>query len=112
MSTRRELFKSIAKGFAAARAIEVRANPLGLPIGCQTYPVRQMIGQDFPGTIKQLADAGFARIELCSPVGYASSGFGVIAKYTGPELRKVLADCGVSCESCHFDMKELRADLA
>ena len=83
-----------------------------MPIGCQTYPVRQMIGQDFPGTIKQLADAGFERIELCSPVGYASSGFGVIAKYKGPELRKMLADLGVRCESCHFDMKELRADLA
>jgi sugar phosphate isomerase/epimerase len=113
-TSRREFLQrtSSAAGFLAAAAREVRANPLGLPIGCQTYPVRQMIGQDFPGTIKQLADAGFERIELCSPVGYASSGFGVIAKYKGSELKKIFADLGVRCESSHFDMKELRANQA
>ena len=71
-----------------------------------------MIGQDFPGTVKQLADAGFQRIELCSPVGYAESGFGVIAKYKGAELKKILGDAGIKCESSHFDMKELRANQA
>jgi sugar phosphate isomerase/epimerase len=71
-----------------------------------------MIGQDFPGTIKQLTDAGFTAIELCSPVGYASSGFGVLAKYKGAELKKMLGDLGVRCESCHFDMKELRENQA
>ena len=71
-----------------------------------------MIGQDFPGTVKQLADAGFQTIELCSPVGYANSGFGDIAKYKGPELRKLLGDMGVKCESSHFSIKELRNDLA
>ena len=97
---------------ASLIASRLRANPLGLPIGCQTYPVRQMIGQDFPGTIKQLTDAGFTAIELCSPVGYASSGFGVLAKYKGAELKKMLGDLGVRCESCHFDMKELRENQA
>jgi sugar phosphate isomerase/epimerase len=95
---------------AAAR--ELGATPLGMPIGCQTYPVRAAIGQDFTGTIKQLADAGFQAIELCSPVGYASSGFGVIAKYKPAELRKIFSDLGVKCESSHFDMKELRENLA
>ena len=86
----------------------LRANPLGLPIGCQTYPVRTMIGQDFPGTIKQLADIGFQRIELCSPIGYASSGFGAIASYKGAEIRKIFSDLGVECHSSHFSLKELR----
>ena len=99
-------------GFLSAGAMELYANPLGMPIGCQTYPVRAMIGQDFPGTLKKLADAGFQRIELCSPLGYASSGFGVIAKYKGPELRKLFSDLGLKCESSHFDMKELRENMA
>jgi sugar phosphate isomerase/epimerase len=113
-SSRREFLRKTAAtaGFLAAAAREGRGKPLGMPIGCQTYPVRQMIGQDFPGTIQQLADAGFQRIELCSPVGYANSGFGVIAKYKGAELRKLLADQGVGCESCHFDIKELRENQA
>ena len=96
----------------SAGAFELRANPLGLPIGCQTWPVREGIAKDFPGTIKQLAAAGFHNIELCSPVGYDDSGFGGLAKYKGSELRKMLNDWGVTCISSHFGMDELRKDQA
>src|ERR1700732_5271129 len=111
--SRREFVKnaamySAAAGFISGGGPEVRANPLGLPIGCQTWPVREMIAKDFPGTIKQLAGAGFQMIELCSPVGYADSGFAGLAKYTGAEIRKILADAGVGCVSSHFGIKELR----
>jgi sugar phosphate isomerase/epimerase len=99
---------SAAAGFLSAVAPELRANPLGLPLGCQTWPVREMIAKDFAGTVKQLAAAGFPTIELCSPVGYADSGFAGLAKHTGPELRKILSDAGVSCTSSHFGIKELR----
>ncbi|MGB2624873.1 MAG: sugar phosphate isomerase/epimerase [Candidatus Acidiferrum sp.] len=99
-----------AAGLLSTEAFELRANPLGLPIGCQTWPVREGIAKDFPGTIKQLAAAGFHHIELCSPVGYDDSGFGGLAKYKGSELRKMLNDWGVSCISSHFSMEELRKD--
>ena len=97
-----------AAGFLSAGALKLRANPLGMPIGCQTWPVRKMIAQDFPGTVKQLADAGFQTIELCSPAGYADEGFGGLAKYKGAELRKILGDAGVKCVSSHFGIDELR----
>jgi sugar phosphate isomerase/epimerase len=71
-----------------------------------------MIARDFPGTIQQLAAAGFQTVELCSPVGYADSGFAGLAKYTGAELRKVLADAGINCVSSHFGIEELRKDQA
>jgi len=64
------------------------------------------------GTLKQLSDAGFQRVELCSPWGYADSGFGGLAKYKGPELRKILGDAGLECHSSHFDIKELRSNMA
>jgi len=95
---------------AAAGALRLRANPLGMPIGCQTWPVRDMIAKDFPGTIKQLAAAGFQTIELCSPVGYADSGFAGLAAYKGAELRKILNDAAVTCVSSHFGIEELRAN--
>jgi sugar phosphate isomerase/epimerase len=79
-----------------------------LPIGCQTWPVRDLIEKDFPGTIKQLAAAGFQSIELCSPVGYADSGFAGLAKYKGSELRRMLNDSGITCVSSHFGIQELR----
>src|SRR3989440_9924467 len=101
-----------AAGFLSAGALELRANPLGLPIGCQTWPVREIIAKDFPSTIKQLAAAGFQTIELCSPVGYADSGFAGLAKYTPAELKKILGDAGVRCVSSHFGIDELRKDQA
>jgi len=114
-TSRRDFLKSAATltaaaGFFSAGVLDLRANPLGMPIGCQTWPVRDMIAKDFPGTIKQLADAGFQTIELCSPVGYSDSGFAGLAKYKGTELRKILSDAGVSCVSSHFGIDELRKD--
>src|ERR1700720_95003 len=88
-----------AAGFISGSGAELRANPLGMPIGCQTWPVREMIAKDFPGTIKQLADAGFQSIELCSPVGYADEGFAGLAKYKPAEIRQILSDAGVACVS-------------
>jgi sugar phosphate isomerase/epimerase len=84
------------------------ANPLGMPIGCQTWPVRDRIAKDFPATLKQLSAAGFQTIELCSPVGYADSGFAGLAKYKGTELRRILDSEGLTCISSHFSMDELR----
>jgi sugar phosphate isomerase/epimerase len=107
--SRREFFKKAATdtavaGFLAAAVVELGANPLGLPIGSQTYPHRAMLKQDFPGLLKQLADLGVQRIELCSPLGYAE--FAGLAN--GAEVKKIIADHGLKCESCHFSMKELR----
>lgn len=99
-----------AAGFLLGTAVKLHANPLGLPIGCQTWPVRDMIAKDFPGTIKTLAQAGFQTIELCSPVGYADSGFAGLAKYKASELKTILSDAGVTCFSSHFGMDELRKD--
>ncbi|HTU47057.1 MAG TPA: TIM barrel protein [Bryobacteraceae bacterium] len=111
---RRDFLERIGAGCAIgalAGASPLRGNPLQLPIGCQTYPVRKMIAQDFPGTLKQLADAGFQTIELCSPVGYADSGFAVVGKYNGAELKKMLGDLNLACQSSHFSIDELRKDL-
>ena len=110
--SRRDFVKTAAAtaaaGMISSAAPDVRANPLGLPIGCQTWPVRNMIAQDFPGTIRKLAAAGFQSVELCSPVGYADSRFAGLAKYSGAELHRILSEAGVACVSSHFSIKELR----
>ena len=115
--SRRDFLKNAATctaaaGFLSTGALKLHANPLGMPIGCQTWFVRESIAKDFPGTLKQLSDAGFQMIELCSPFGYADLGFGGLAKYKGPELRKILSDNGVGCISSHFGIDELRKDQA
>ena len=111
--SRRDFFKKASAGvtvagFLSSNAGILCANPLGMPIGCQTYPVRNMIAKDFPGTIKILHEAGFRTIELCSPVGYADDGFAGLGKYSGSELRKIISDAGLVCISSHFSIDELR----
>jgi sugar phosphate isomerase/epimerase len=111
--SRREFCKTVttsaaAAGLLSAGVLKLHADPLGLPIGCQTWPVREMIAKDFPGTLKQLAAAGFRSIELCSPAGYTEFGFGGLAKYKGAELKKIITDAGLTCVSSHFGMDELR----
>ena len=111
--SRRDFVRTAAAGAAAggllmSSAVDLNANPLGLPIGCQTWPVREMISKDFPGTLKQLKAAGFQSIEMCSPVGYSDNDFGGLKKYSGKELKKVINDAGLNCVSSHFGMDELR----
>jgi sugar phosphate isomerase/epimerase len=105
---RREFLAGAAAVVTAARAI---ADPLGLPIGCQTYPVRDSIGKDFDGTLKQLAAAGFQTIEMCSPPGYVSSGYGPLVSMKAAEMRKHIEDAGLHCPSCHYGFKELKENL-
>jgi len=113
--SRREFCKTAttsaaAVGLVSAGVLNLHADPLGLPIGCQTWPVREMIAKDFPGTLRQLAAAGFKSIELCSPAGYTEYGFGGLAKYKGAELKKIINDAGLTCVSSHFGMDELRTN--
>ncbi len=87
-----------------AREVRLEANPLGLPIGSQVWPVRSMLS-DFPAFVKKIADIGVTRLELCSPIGYGAE-FASLAN--GKEVRKIMADQGLKSESCHFSMRELR----
>jgi sugar phosphate isomerase/epimerase len=108
--SRREFLRTSATdalvaGFLAAGVADLGANPLGLPIGSQTYPHRQMIKDgNFAGLAKTLAEMGVQTVEMCSPFGY--SDFASLAD--GTQVRKVLADHGLTCESAHFSMRELR----
>src|SRR5882672_8039308 len=108
--SRREFLRTsatdaIVVGFLAAGAADLGANPLGLPIGSQTYPHRQMIKDgDFAGLAKTLAEMGVQTVEMCSPFGYAD--FAGLSD--GKQVRKILTDHGLACESAHFSMRELR----
>ncbi|HLJ90027.1 MAG TPA: sugar phosphate isomerase/epimerase [Candidatus Angelobacter sp.] len=111
--SRREFIRTtsssaIVAAFLSTTGRTLHASPLGMPIGCQAWPVRDMIAKDFRGTLKALRAAGFQSIELCSPVGYTDSGFSVLAKYKGSELRRILHEEGLTCVSSHFSMEELR----
>lgn len=82
-----------------------------LPIGFQTWTIKDMLVKDFPGTLKVMYDLGYRNMEMCSPPGYESSGFGPLMKYKPRELKKIINDAGLICESSHFVTAELRNNL-
>jgi sugar phosphate isomerase/epimerase len=106
--TRRELLAGVA---AAAALPRLHADPLGMPIGTQLYPVRDLVAKDFPGTLRQIAGLGYRTMEMCSPPGYMNAGFGPLANLTAAEMRRIIQDAGLRCESCHYNSAELRQHL-
>ena len=95
----------VVGALAVPLAARLKASPLGLPIGSQTYPHRQMIsGGDFAGLLKTLKDIGVEAVELCSALGYKE--FAPLADAAA--VKKTLADHGLKCESAHFSLRELR----
>jgi sugar phosphate isomerase/epimerase len=111
--SRREFVVKSAGSAAALAALlpiaarDARANPLGLPIGSQTWPHRQRIRDgDFAGLCRDMAALGIGDLELCSPA-YAEFGGLADAKQT----RKILEDHGLKSSSAHVTMEELRTKL-
>jgi sugar phosphate isomerase/epimerase len=84
---------------------------LNQPIGFQTYPIRTLIVQDFPGSLKLMAGQGYQLVEMCSPQGYVSSGFGPLVNIKPADMRKIIEDAGLHCPSCHFTFPELTDNL-
>ncbi len=100
-----------AAGCAAGAASKLKANPLGMPIGFQSWSVQQLLQKDFDGTLKQMAEAGFESMELCSPPSYRQYGFGGLVNLKGSELRDKINGAGLKCESCHYQWAELKTSL-
>ena len=98
-------------GCLAPEAPRLNADPLGLPIGCQVYPVREALGKDFEGTLAQLASIGYRTIEMCSPQGYEKAGFAPLVSKKASEIRQTIQAAGLGCESCHFQFRELKDSL-
>lgn len=78
-----------------------------LPIGSQTWPHRETIRSgEFAGLLRALKGIGVESIELCSPFGYPD----FVSLSDGKEVKAIVADHGLTCESSHFMIGELRQD--
>ena len=107
--SRREFIKrsaatSAAAAFLPIAAREMQMNPLGMPIGSQTWPHRERIRSgDFAGLCRDMKALGIGSVELCSP-GYAE--FSSLTD--GKQTRKIIEDHGLTCPSAHVTLDELR----
>ena len=117
--SRRQFLSKSAMGLgsvvvASQFPLNLNADPLPalkMPLGFQSWIVREKIANDFSGTIKMVAEMGYQSIEMCSPVGYENLGFGGLLKYKPKELKKIINEAGLSWISTHYGMDELRQHL-
>jgi sugar phosphate isomerase/epimerase len=119
-TNRRSFLNQTAKGLGGAFLISqlpgsIFANKLpewlDIPVGFQTFPIRDILAKDFPGTLKMMAGNGYKLVEMCSPQGYADIGFGPLTKLKPSEIKTIINDAGLNCPSCHFGFPELTDKL-
>ena len=106
---------SIAAGAAIAlshlpKELFANAAAHDIPVGFQSWIMRDEIGKNFAGILKMMAADGYKLVEMCSPKGYGG-GFAPLESMKPSEMRKVINDTGMACPSCHFGYKELTEDL-
>jgi len=117
-TNRRNFIKTT--GMAVGSAALISQMPLGM-MGCaapakhdfgfQVWTIKDKLIADFPGTLKMMAGLGYKQVEMCSPLGYESSGFGPLNAMSGTEMKKIIDDSGLTCLSSHYGMGELRDSL-
>lgn len=105
---RREFLACFAALAALPHAIRQRTD---LAIGFQSWVVREPLNEDFPGTLKKMAEMGYETLEMCSPVGYGQYGFGPLAHLSAQEMKTIIEDNGLTCMSSHYTPVELRDDI-
>ena len=119
MTTTRRSFIRTAACALGATALASKISPAlraaalanGMPLGFQTWTLKDQLGQDLPGTLKKMADMGYEATEFCSPRGYKNTPFEKFADVPAKDLRQTIADSGLKCQSSHFNMRELREHL-
>jgi sugar phosphate isomerase/epimerase len=118
MTTRRSFIKTTGTALGSAALISrfpfrLSGSAIKEPLsfGFQTWTLREQLGEDLSGTLKMMADMGYKEVEFCSPVGYTGTPFEKFKDVSGAELRKIIADTGLKCESSHYSMGELRDHL-
>jgi sugar phosphate isomerase/epimerase len=110
---RRSFVKTMAAGAAAAMVLPLlpkellaQASFANIPVGFQTFPIRDTLAKDFTGTLKMMAAQGYQLTEMCSPKGYAGIGYGPLVGIKPADMRSMINDAGLSCPSCHFGFNE------
>lgn len=79
----------------------LRANPLGLPLGLQLYSVRELLPNDYAGTLNQIGALGYQEVE-------AAGFFGHSAK----EVKEAMDQAKLRCVSAHYPLSQLMPNQA
>lgn len=98
--SRRTVLKTAAASAACAAlwtgAPGLMANPLGLPIGLQLYSVRDLLPNNYEGTLHQLNAIGYREVEAAGFFNRSAS-----------DVKHAMDQAGLRCVSAHYPMAQL-----
>lgn len=103
--SRRSFLELSGLALSAAAARRAFSFPAGkkVPIGLELYSVRDELAKDLAGTVRAVAKMGYEVVEFFSPY------YSWTPEYT-KEVRKLLDDLGIRCNSTHNGANALTAD--
>ena len=114
--SRRQFLGKSAMGMGAAALVSrfpgslnamTSEKTVNFPLGFQVWTIKDKLVKDFAGTLKMMAGLGYKSVEMCSPPGYESSGFGPLMKLKPKEMSQIINDAGLVFESTHYGLGEL-----
>lgn len=88
---------------AVWREPRLAANPYGMPVGLQLYTVRDHLAKDIEGTFERVAAIGYKVVEL--------GGTFTFYDRKPAELKRMLANAGLTPLSTHFTQDQLKTGL-
>jgi sugar phosphate isomerase/epimerase len=98
--SRRTFLKTASASAACAalwnRTPRLLANALGLPLGLQLYSVRDVLPQDYDGTLHQIAALGYREVEAAGFFGHSPAA-----------VKQAMDRAGLHCVSAHYSLKDL-----
>ncbi|HEY6414006.1 MAG TPA: sugar phosphate isomerase/epimerase [Edaphobacter sp.] len=96
--SRRDFLKtgSLLCGASMLPTSKLHAQTLHLPLAIQLYSVRELLPNDYAGTLKQLGDLGYREVESA---GYFNR--------TAPEVKQALDNAGLKLVSAHYPSDQL-----
>ncbi|HZD48459.1 MAG TPA: sugar phosphate isomerase/epimerase [Silvibacterium sp.] len=74
----------------------LHAAPPDAAIGLQLYSVRQVLAQDFPGTLAKVAGVGYRNVE--------AAGF---YNHSAANVKQMMTTAGLKCVSAHYSLADL-----
>lgn len=89
------------KVYPPNKIVEMGIKITVIPIAVQMYSLREESEKDFAGTLKKVAELGFAGVE-----------FAGLGGLTATEVRVLLDDLGLKAASSHVPLVELKHNLA
>jgi sugar phosphate isomerase/epimerase len=103
LMSRRDILKWTAAAGAAALvrpSALVAQDKKKIPVALQLYSVRDVLGKDFEGTLKKVAELGFEGVEFAGEFG----------KKDAATVRKILDDLGLKAAGTHTGSNTLQGD--